>query len=42
MIHHSVADKDILSDDFAAYCGKVFKAMVPFNKFVNEPVMALN
>jgi uncharacterized protein (TIGR02453 family) len=41
MIHHSVKDKQILADDFASYCSKIFKAMVPFNKFVNDPVMAL-
>jgi uncharacterized protein (TIGR02453 family) len=41
MIHHSVADKEILSGNFISYCTKVFKTMVPFNKFVNEPVMAL-
>jgi len=41
MVHHSVADKEILSGNFISYCTKVFKAMVPFNKFVNEPVMAL-
>jgi uncharacterized protein (TIGR02453 family) len=41
MIHHSVHDKQVLSEDFAAYCSKIFKAMVPFNKFVNDPVMAL-
>jgi uncharacterized protein (TIGR02453 family) len=41
MIHHSVADKEILSGNFISYCAKVFKTMVPFNKFVNEPLMAL-
>lgn len=38
MIHHPVADKEILSGDFTSYAAKVFKAMVPFNTFVNEPV----
>ena len=41
MIHHSVKDQQILTGDFATYCSKIFKAMVPFNKFVNDPVMAL-
>lgn len=41
MIHHSVSDKEILSDNFTSYCVKIFKAMVPFNSFVNEPVLAL-
>jgi hypothetical protein len=42
MIHHSVKDKEILAADFISNCSRVFKAMVPFNKFVNDPVMALN
>jgi uncharacterized protein (TIGR02453 family) len=29
MIHHSVNDKQILSGDFASYCSKIFKAMIP-------------
>ncbi len=41
MIHHTVSDKEILSNTFAADCTRVFKAMVPFNRFLNEPVMAL-
>jgi len=41
MIHHSVKDKQILAGDFASYCSKIFKAMVPFNRFVNDPVIAL-
>jgi uncharacterized protein (TIGR02453 family) len=41
MIHHHVKDKEIVASDFVSYCSKVFKAMVPFNKFVNDPVMAL-
>lgn len=40
MIHHAVKDKAILATDFASYCSKIFKAMVPFNKFLNDPVMA--
>ena len=42
MIHHAVKDKEILEADFVSYCSKIFKAMVPVNKFVNDPVMALN
>ena len=41
MIHHAVNDKQILAADLVSYCSKICKAMVPFNKFVNEPVMAL-
>jgi len=40
MIHHTVTDKQILAADFASYCTTIFKALVPFNKFVNNPVMA--
>jgi uncharacterized protein (TIGR02453 family) len=39
MIHHAVADKETISGDFIKYCTKVFKAMVPFNSFLNKPVM---
>jgi len=42
MIHHAVGDKEILNEDFTSNCIQVFKAMVPFNKFVNEPVIALS
>jgi uncharacterized protein (TIGR02453 family) len=42
MIRHSLSDRDILDEDFTSNCVKVFKAMVPFNKFVNEPVIALS
>lgn len=38
MIKHPVSDKEILAGNYTGYCAKVFKAMVPFNKFVNEPV----
>jgi uncharacterized protein (TIGR02453 family) len=38
MIHHAIPDKEITGPDFAGYCAKVFKAMVPFNVFVNKPV----
>lgn len=41
MIQHRPDDKQIAGADFAAYCGVVFKAMAPFNTFVNTPVMAL-
>jgi len=40
MIIHSVDDTKILSDDFNTYCANIFKAMVPFNSFVNEPVIS--
>jgi uncharacterized protein (TIGR02453 family) len=39
MIHHAVADKEVLSGNFMSYCTKIFKSMVPFNSFVNKPVM---
>ena len=41
MIHHAVADSEVVSGSFLSDCIKVCKAMVPFNRFVNEPVMAL-
>ena len=41
MIHHQVKDKEIIAADFVSSSSKIFKAMVPFNKFVNDPVMAL-
>jgi len=39
MICHSVTDKNILAEDSISYCTKVFKAMQPFNSFVNAPLM---
>jgi uncharacterized protein (TIGR02453 family) len=39
MIHHSVADKETIAGDFIKYCTKIFRLMVPFNSFVNKPVM---
>jgi uncharacterized protein (TIGR02453 family) len=39
VIHHAVPDGEITLPGFADYCAKVFKAMVPFNSFLNEPVM---
>ncbi len=41
VLRHSVDDKMVLSDGFASYCSKVFKAMVPFNSFLNKSVAAL-
>ncbi len=38
MIHHSIADKDLLSPDFVSQCSKIFKAMVPLNSFVNRSI----
>jgi uncharacterized protein (TIGR02453 family) len=35
---HSLDDKKVLSDDFASYCAKIFKIMIPFNLFLNESV----
>jgi uncharacterized protein (TIGR02453 family) len=35
---HSLDDKKILSEDFASYCAKIYKAMVPFNRFLNDAV----
>jgi uncharacterized protein (TIGR02453 family) len=39
MIHHKVNDKELFSHDFVAYCAKVCKNMIPFNQFVNKPVL---
>jgi len=39
-MHHPVEENTILSEDFITYCARIFKAMVPFNSFVNEPIMA--
>jgi uncharacterized protein (TIGR02453 family) len=36
IIKHTVDDKTILSSDFTTYCAKVFKAITPFNTFVNN------
>lgn len=41
MIHHSVGAKEITSEKFSSYCTKIFKMMIPFNSFINKPVMAL-
>ena len=41
IIRHSATDKEILSENFASYCNKIFRSTVPFNSFVNEPVLAL-
>ncbi len=39
MIHHSVNDKEILSDGFTSYCVKIIRRMVPFNSFLNKPMV---
>ena len=39
-IVHDIAEKDIYSDKFADTCVKVFKQMVPYNNFVNKPVLS--
>jgi uncharacterized protein (TIGR02453 family) len=41
IIQHPFDDKTTLSSNFIKNCTKVFHAMVPFNKFVNEPVIEL-
>jgi uncharacterized protein (TIGR02453 family) len=41
VLRHPVDEKMVLSDGFASYCSKVFKAMVPFNSFLNRSVAAL-
>jgi uncharacterized protein (TIGR02453 family) len=35
LIHHSINDPEILSDQLLADCARVCKAMVPFNRFIN-------
>ncbi len=37
-IRHSMNDKDVLSTRFATSCSNVFKAMVPFNTFLNTAI----
>ncbi len=36
MIRHPLSDGDVLSKDAVPLCAKIFKAMVPFNAFVND------
>lgn len=36
---HPLTDKEVLSENFATYCTKVFKLMVPFNAFINGVVL---
>ncbi len=38
VIRHSMNDKDVLSARFATSCSNVFKAMVPFNTFLNTAI----
>jgi uncharacterized protein (TIGR02453 family) len=38
---HSVSAKEINTPGFTKYCAAIFKGMVPFNKFLNEPVLEL-
>jgi uncharacterized protein (TIGR02453 family) len=33
---HKFSEKEILSDDFSKYAGKVFKAIQPFDEFLNR------
>ncbi len=42
MIWHSLSDKEIIAVNFISVCARVFKAMVPFNRFLNESMMAAN
>lgn len=35
---HKLTEKDMLSDGFVEHCGKVFKALYPFDQFLNEAV----
>lgn len=39
-IVHKIDDKEVLSTDFAGYCAKMCKSMVPFNGFMNEAMGA--
>lgn len=39
VIYHALDEKEIFSENFIISCGKVFKAMVPFNDFLNAPMM---
>lgn len=39
MIHHEVGDKEVLTPAFSQYCARIFQAMVPFNQFVNKPLL---
>ena len=41
VILHSMSDKEVLSDNFAKTCAAVFKAMVPFNGFMNDAARGL-
>ena len=36
MIIHSAEDKYLLSENAVSYCAKIFKAMLPFNSFLNS------
>jgi len=38
VIRHPIDDKDVLTTRFATSCANVFKAMVPFNKFLNTAI----
>jgi len=35
LIHHSISDREILSDQLLDDCARVCQAMVPFNRFIN-------
>ncbi len=39
VMFHKMDDKTVLSENFAGYITKVFKAMVPLNSFLNEAVL---
>jgi len=35
---HYIDEKTVLSNNFINYCVRIYKSMVPFNKFINEPI----
>jgi uncharacterized protein (TIGR02453 family) len=36
VVSHDLSDKQLTSPDFAAHCAKVYKAMLPLNKFLRK------
>jgi uncharacterized protein (TIGR02453 family) len=38
---HDLDEKTVLSSNFVNYCVGIFKTMVPFNKFISEPLLDL-
>ena len=37
-IRHDIGDSAVVSGDFAGYCLKIFKTMIPFNNFLNRSI----